>query len=865
MGTAALTTHQVKDLPLVLVVDKLGVIGEEISRNLSQDFLVVFVSKVKPQENKNIIHIPFSRKIPQVPDNEYSKIFVVDDGYVITRESVFSFVSIARSSSAPIYFIASCRNIDVNHAEEVASEYSKVKVLIFGDLFDREVFFDKNSSVNRYILEARKNKKILVPGNGLALNFPMTLEDTVKLIIKASYLEVDQKILLLFPPSPVTDISLAHVFQKVSPDIIVDFVKSATQRQIYIPNNSEHVIGKYDLEQKIKELGVDQEEERELKVMGGAKKKRNLLKPFLLLLLILLFIILLPFFTTGAYYGLGKYELNAAKNSALSGDFDKSIDQAKKAKTLFQTSQKTSNFLATEASYLGILADSKVLRDKSIEGEDVSDMIRYFALGASNLKMIFQGSSMDPSGDLQKSSEALTSGVSIEDKLKAQGSLPKDYENSIKDLRPIIDLFSNSGNALPEVLGLNGERKYLVLLENNNTLRPGGGEIQGYGLLTLKNGRVTSFKAYDSQELDEKFKDHVEPPFPVRRYLPSSNLYLKDSNFDPDFVKSSIQASRVYNLETKDKVNGVIGVDLDFAKDILGIIGPITLSNSQKIEAQNLFDIVKNSNDPGILSELTSSILAAPSKEELKVFPLLKLLGKSIKEKNLIFAFSNQGAADIFSANGLSGTLLDLRSVKENQINDYLGLSEANLGRNQVNASISRSLSKKTVIDVNGQISSKLQIAFKNNSTKEDYKNYIQLILPTGAQINSILIDNKEVEVNKAVTDYFVYESKGFKAPKGLEINQENSMNKTVFGFLVNIPSGEIKTIAIDYSLSDKVSKSVDKLNYSLKVYKQPGVYPYPFDLTFDLPDNYTIISGKNPLSTELDSDKEFNYIMLRK
>ena len=45
-------------------------------------------------------------------------------------------------------------------------------------------------------------------------------------------------------------------------------------------------------------------------------------------------------------------------------------------------------------------------------------------------------------------------------------------------------------------------RKYLVLLQNNLELRPGGGFLGQFAVLEIKNGEILSYKVEDSNNLD---------------------------------------------------------------------------------------------------------------------------------------------------------------------------------------------------------------------------------------------------------------------------------------------------------------------------------------------------------------------------
>src|SRR3990167_1258971 len=122
MKISAFKTTQTDKSSLILILDKVGVIGEAIAQELSKDFLIFLVSaRPLSSNNKRIIHVPLKKRIPQVPDNNYSKIFIVDYGDSITWESAFSFIEKAREIDIPLYFIGSIRNVDIENADDISS------------------------------------------------------------------------------------------------------------------------------------------------------------------------------------------------------------------------------------------------------------------------------------------------------------------------------------------------------------------------------------------------------------------------------------------------------------------------------------------------------------------------------------------------------------------------------------------------------------------------------------------------------------------------------------------------------------------------------------------------------------------------
>jgi len=871
MNFPVLKTEEAKNNLPILIVDKIGAIGEELAKQFSSDFLVVLLSP-NPVEaaDRKIIHIPFKKRIPQVPDNNYSKIFIVDDGNLVTRESAFSFIEKAKETDSPLYFIGSLRNIDIKHSDQVVASYNKAKVLIFGDLFDKNIFFGE-ASINKFILQARKSGKIKVDGNGLSLSFPVTFADTIKLIIKASYLEISQSIILLFPPHPITDISLANIFKKINPDISVDFGKEKKESEIYIPHGAQHAISKYDLEKKIRELDLEDVENRQLKVIGKEVKRKSPIKPLIVFLLILLFTSLLPFLTTSVYALLGEREIKNTRASAGVGNFDKSAKQIKNSKTFFGIALKTSELLVWEAKLIGMEKNAKAIRKRMQAGLMISEAGVHLLDASFLVRDIYSGKSRNPKDDFSKASNLLKSAVSLIQKTKAEGELPQDLSEEFDSISPFIDLFSNSADILPDILGFEEEKSYLVLLQDESNLRPGGGTIESFAVLKLRNSKITDLSLFESIWLDERIDSKIEPPFMLARYSEIDSLTLKNNSTEPDFINNAISASNIYFLGTKEKVDGVIALDYFFIKNLLSQTGSVEVGG-EKITNENLFEARRQQASLGkkdFMANLAESIKKYfEERSDISYFELTKKIGKSVREKHLLFASPNASYQNIFTANGWSSSLWDSREKQNNKINDYVGISEANLG-DSTNDYISRSVSKKTIITDKGKISSLLSIGFKNNSNQNnklggDYKNYIQLILPEGTKISSIEVDGKKANIKKSAVNSKINGLSNINLSSELEILERNQMDKSIFGFFITVPSASIRTVRVMYDLPYSTSVSLKSFNYSVKAYKQPGIDSYPLDLIFDLSKNFRVLPIER-ISTELKEDQIFDFTIAQK
>jgi hypothetical protein len=432
-------------------------------------------------------------------------------------------------------------------------------------------------------------------------------------------------------------------------------------------------------------------------------------------------------------------------------------------------------------------------------------------------------------------------------------------------LNPQYSKLLSLSQVLPDVLGFNAEKNYLLLFQNDNELRPTGGFIGSVGELSLKNGEISSLNVQDVYDLDGQLKEHVEPPFVVRRYL-QPHLYLRDSNFSLDFQQTASTAAEIYNLESGKKPDGVIAIDLEVLKQILKTLGPISLPEYKvTVTDKNVSDFlehtIQDNNFPGstqkkdILNKLLNQLVLKVSSNPHSYIEIAKLLPNLMDEKDILFSFENPTIQAIFNANDYGGQINDTRSQNSNTSNDYLYVNEANIGVNKANADITRTVDYQAVLNPD-RIDSSLNLQITNTSTTDDYKAYLQIVVPKGSSIQNITINNVKQTIVPAVTDPQKYEAKNFKAPKGLEVESYDKDDHTIFAFITTVPKSEKNTILVSYENGVKLPLSTIS-TYSLLYIKQPGTMPYRLNTTIFYPEGYSPINtnansyGKNFLTQE--------------
>ena len=95
--------------------------------------------------------------------------------------------------------------------------------------------------------------------------------------------------------------------------------------------------------------------------------------------------------------------------------------------------------------------------------------------------------------------------ASVPDGLVGQVESVRDaMRTRIDTYGPVLDTYVKVGARLPAILGWDGPRRYLVLTQDPAELRPSGGLIGSYGLITFDRGRIIERTFKNVSPLDSR-------------------------------------------------------------------------------------------------------------------------------------------------------------------------------------------------------------------------------------------------------------------------------------------------------------------------------------------------------------------------
>lgn len=420
--------------------------------------------------------------------------------------------------------------------------------------------------------------------------------------------------------------------------------------------------------------------------------------------------------------------------------------------------------------------------------------------------------------------------------------LPSEYHQTYLDVKVTLEsarraLLTAKAflDTAPDLLGLGGRRKYLVLLQNNMELRSTGGFIGSFAVLSFENGRLYDLPIYDVYQADGALKGHVEPPEEIKEYLGEGNWYMRDSNWDPDFPTSARRAEWYLKKTLGIDVNGTIAVNIHTLSGILNAVGGVEVPDYQEtVTGDNIFERAEFHSEvnffPGstgkkeFLGAVASALYGKIGQgESSHALTLTRALVHSIDSRNTLISVHSPRASQAYGALGWDGAL---RSVPCPTLSgdlpcfsDYAMLVENNFGINKANYFVDRTLSLAVTLDADLNVSHKLTSTYTNRATSGSwpagpYKNYLRLYLPPGFILESVYVGNRQLAND--------------------ELNISSDHGKTVIGFLVEVPIKSTVEVGVEYRASQRLP--VDSPVYSFYWQKQPGTNPDPLSVTLSYP-----------------------------
>ncbi len=446
---------------------------------------------------------------------------------------------------------------------------------------------------------------------------------------------------------------------------------------------------------------------------------------------------------------------------------------------------------------------------------------------------------------------------------------PSIQDLLINKIDPLLVLMGDALTValeLPRLMGASNEgpKTYLLLVQNEDELRPTGGFITAAGTLLLENGQVSGLNFEDSGDLDNWEKPYPAAPWQLRQYMNSPVLVFRDSNWSPDFPTSALYAEQLYSYVGNHSVDGVIAFDQQMLVEILSVLGPVELENapypigpdniisymrSEKTRTEEDIDNPEWSNKD-FINDIADVLITKIYAGDVQWEKLADVLINTLDEHHLLLQLDNPSLTSLIARRGWDGAV---RAGK----GDFLMVVDSNIGFNKTNAVIQTRLAYDVDLRDLTKPVSNLTVFHQNNSDSK---------VPCIQRHGITLEGQDSYPVDRCYWDYMrVYTAAGTSlqeatpqaipadwmirrqaVPAQVDILDEEIDGVQGFGVLKVVPGGQSVATNFEFILPVHLVKTQTdsrKLVYSLRIQKQPGTLAVPATIRIHIPNNAIILS----------------------
>jgi len=453
---------------------------------------------------------------------------------------------------------------------------------------------------------------------------------------------------------------------------------------------------------------------------------------------------------------------------------------------------------------------------------------------------------------------------------------------------PLLEDSVRGALALPELLGRSEPRTYLVLIQNDDELRPTGGFISGAAWVVLEEGRVVELTFEDSYAVDDFSQPYPDPPVPLREIMGAQLWLFRDSNWSPDFPTSARAAIELYRLRYDVEIDGVLALDQQALQSFVASLEPLEIAEyppdaayPQPLTGENVIQAVRESwapsEDEGFTNEwwrrrkdfmgrlLTEAVRKLQDEPgEVNLMSLAWAAVRASEERHL---FVYVPEAEVLHQAGWDGALLDAPG-------DYLMVVDANLGFNKVNPYVTESLSYTVDLRDPSRPQATLIILHRHNAPETGdpetsvpclheprydltyeqmmhrcYWDYVRIYVPRGSRLleatphpvpGSMLLTGEDLTGEVQVLP--------------------DEAGRTVFATFLVLAPGEWTETRFVYELpSGAVEPEGNTWRYTLRIQKQGGTSANEVQVALALPAEAKVVSISPP-----PTEREGNVLLYR-
>ena len=404
-------------------------------------------------------------------------------------------------------------------------------------------------------------------------------------------------------------------------------------------------------------------------------------------------------------------------------------------------------------------------------------------------------------------------------------ALPEQERSKISTVQDGLDTgrlavreFIGTSELLARLLGRDAPRRFLVVFQNPNELRPTGGFMGSYAELDVDRGEIQRFTipAGGTYDVQGQLVKQIIPPQPLQ--LVANRWEFQDSNWSPDFPTAAGQINQLWSASGGYTIDGVIAINATVFADLLKITGPIDVPELGKtLTSDNAIDEIEKSaeleydkteNKPKKILSLAGPRLI----EKLKLLSpdqfmtALGVLSDAVTRKEIQIALMDPDENALAQGFEWSGRLKQTSG-------DSLAVIGANIAGGKTGAVVHEQIAQQTTIGEDGRIVDQVTVERTHTGVKHTpltgVRNvtYFRFYVPLGSTLLSAdgfatspraLLQTPREDAQP--DPQIAAEEKTQSAQPGF-VDQWDEGDRTVFGGWSLVDPGQEATVAVSYRL----------------------------------------------------------------
>jgi hypothetical protein len=463
---------------------------------------------------------------------------------------------------------------------------------------------------------------------------------------------------------------------------------------------------------------------------------------------------------------------------------------------------------------------------------------------------------------LMDAQQSLDQAVAARSRLTLDSLSPEVRDLIVSKVDPVMALMQEGlavAVELPRLMGATGEgpKTYLLLVQNEDELRPTGGFITAAGTLLIQDGRVSRLTFLNSGDLDNWEKPYPVAPWQLSQYMNSRVLIFRDANWFTNYPTAALYAEYLYSYTNSHSVDGVIAFDQQMLMNVLGVTGPIEVEDvPYLIDADNVVAYMRQAKTPTaedlassewtnkiFITKITRALIAKIFSGDVQLEQFSTMLFRSMDERHLLIQLDSPTMTSLLEKYHWDGAVRP-------GTDDFLMVVDSNVGFNKTNAVVESNISYDVDLTKPLSPTASLTVFHKNNAPTITFCKHWNKVKAEG---------EKDYPITDCYWNYLrVYMKEGTKlldatpqfVPDNWMILKQEEQGRVdvlkeeidgvqAFGTLQVLLGGQSLPVSFQFALPADILQAEsgpDQMAYHLKVQKQPGTSAVPITIRVHLP-----------------------------